>query len=396
MDNSNTQGSFPSILIVDDNPQNLQVLGKMLQENEFEIEFATNGNAALDWLNTSPFDLILLDINMPGMNGFEICTRVRANKKIADIPIIFLSADTERESILKGFELGAQDYVTKPFDSRELLARVRTQIALRDSLRKLEEMNTLLEDKVKKRTEQLQGANEKLKEMNNRLLELDEAKAGFLNLISHEIRTPLNGILGPLQLLKDSYYIQDLALPVEMLDNSIKRLERFSMDALLITKLKVKKFKKDPVEIQLDSLIMDINARLRHELPHKIFEIKITQNLDNRVIKGDKELISKCLYNILQNAILYSSWDCMVKVNLKEEIGQVVCEIIDNGEGFEKNILDKGFGLFAPGRKYLDSRVGLGLPMAEMITELHGGKMEISNYPEGGAVVRLSFKRTGK
>ena len=109
----------PVILLVDDNPQNLQVLGKLLQEEKYEIEFAVNGEATLEWLKNTQFDLILLDLNMPGMNGFEVCKRIRSDNGMYDIPIIFLSAESERESILKGFEVGAQDYVTKPFDSRE-------------------------------------------------------------------------------------------------------------------------------------------------------------------------------------------------------------------------------------------------------------------------------------
>jgi CheY-like chemotaxis protein len=107
----------PVILLVDDNPQNLQVLGKLLQEEKYEIEFAVNGEATLEWLKNKKFDLILLDLNMPGMNGFEVCKRIRSDNEMPEVPIIFLSAESERESILKGFEVGAQDYVTKPFDS---------------------------------------------------------------------------------------------------------------------------------------------------------------------------------------------------------------------------------------------------------------------------------------
>jgi CheY-like chemotaxis protein len=105
MNKLNITQSLPfNILIVDDNPQNLQVLAKILQENNYEIEFATNGEAALKWLKDKKFDLILLDINMPGMNGFEVCKKIRSNPELNNVPVIFLSADTDRESILKGFE----------------------------------------------------------------------------------------------------------------------------------------------------------------------------------------------------------------------------------------------------------------------------------------------------
>jgi two-component system sensor histidine kinase/response regulator len=138
----NTPG--PIILLVDDNHQNLQVLGKLLQEEKYKIEFALNGESALDWLNNKQFDLILLDLHMPGMNGFEVCKRIRSDKTVKEIPIIFLSAESERESILKGFEVGAQDYVTKPFDSRELLARVKTQLDLKSKTENLRKVNEWL------------------------------------------------------------------------------------------------------------------------------------------------------------------------------------------------------------------------------------------------------------
>ncbi len=138
----------PYILLVDDNTRNLQVLGKLLRDENYKIEFAVNGQSALEWLKMEQFDLVLLDLNMPGMNGFEVCKKIRSNKKTKEIPIIFLSAESERESILKGFEVGAQDYLTKPFDSRELLARVKTQIDLKSKTEKLEKVNEWLGKKI--------------------------------------------------------------------------------------------------------------------------------------------------------------------------------------------------------------------------------------------------------
>ena len=138
----------PVILLVDDNPRNLQVFGKLLLKEKYKIEFAVNGESTLEWLKNRQFDLILLDLNMPGMNGFEVCKRIRSDKEMYEIPIIFLSAESERESILKGFEVGAQDYVTKPFDSRELLARVKTQLDLKSKTEKLEKINKWLSRKI--------------------------------------------------------------------------------------------------------------------------------------------------------------------------------------------------------------------------------------------------------
>ncbi|ADN01528.1 response regulator [Spirochaeta thermophila] len=137
-----TQGTEKKhrILIVDDTPPNIQLLGSILQEH-YIVSFAESGPEALSRLEKTPFDLILLDIMMPEMDGFEVCRRVRSNPKTKDIPIIFLSAKADRESVMKGLELGGQDYVVKPYDPRELLKRVQTQLSLREQQKKIEELS---------------------------------------------------------------------------------------------------------------------------------------------------------------------------------------------------------------------------------------------------------------
>jgi len=217
-----------SILIVDDNPENIQVLGKHLKTEGFNVEFAVEGKSALDWINKETIDLVLLDINMPGMNGYEVCEEIRSNADLKNLPVIFITAEYGRESIIKGFDAGAQDYVTKPFDSRELIARVRTHLKLKKSLEDLGELNQSLEQKVMERTYQLSEANQKLEAMNRELSKLERAKTDFLNLISHEIRTPLNGIIMPVEIIKGMGYSEEIGEMVSILDSSVRRLEKFA------------------------------------------------------------------------------------------------------------------------------------------------------------------------
>ena len=127
-----------SILIVDDNKKNLQVLGALLVKEKLFVEFAIDGPSALNWLKKIKFDLILLDINMPGMDGYEVCSRIKNDNLNADIPIIFITANIESENIIKGFNAGAVDYITKPFIQGELLARVRTQLLIRKSSERIQ------------------------------------------------------------------------------------------------------------------------------------------------------------------------------------------------------------------------------------------------------------------
>jgi two-component system, sensor histidine kinase and response regulator len=389
-----TQSFSPAILIVDDNPQNLQVLGKILQENKFEIEFAINGEAALVWLKKQQFDLILLDINMPGMNGFEVCRNIRSNPEMNNVPVIFLSADTDRESILKGFEFGAQDYVTKPFDSRELLARVRIHLALKDSHEKLEKLNKSLEEKVAERTQQLKESNEKLEATNIKLFDLDRAKTDFLNLISHEIRTPLNGILGPLELLKEPADARDIADLVEILDMSVKRLERFSLNALLITRLKIKQFEIRKDRIHLSNLINEVLDEEKEKFQARSIQVKRNDEITLGLISGEAELIKKCISNILDNAVRFSPFSGTIEINTYVEDQTIICEIKDLGKGFATGAINHVFELFTTGDEYKDNYIGIGLPIAKMIMEGHCGSIIVGNNPGGGASVKLLFQNS--
>jgi DNA-binding response OmpR family regulator len=186
----------PVILLVDDNPQNLQVLGKLLQEEKYKIEFAVNGEATLEWLKNKQFDLILLDLNMPGMNGFEVCKRIRSDKKMYEVPIIFLSAESERESILKGFEVGAQDYVTKPFDSRELLARVKTQLDLKSKTENLEKINKWLGKKIDNwlKVSLARPGSGETNDLSDKMIEFDKNQSFVLKDICLELSTSIKEI----------------------------------------------------------------------------------------------------------------------------------------------------------------------------------------------------------
>jgi phosphoserine phosphatase RsbU/P len=144
-----------SILIVDDNVKNLQVLGGYLQNEGLEVEFALEGTSALNWLEKKKFDLILLDIMMPGMDGFEVCSMIKKNPLTREIPVIFITAKTDSESIIKGFESGAVDYINKPFIQSELLIRVKSQLNIKKSkeqiihyLHQIEERNKNISDSI--------------------------------------------------------------------------------------------------------------------------------------------------------------------------------------------------------------------------------------------------------
>ncbi len=156
-----------SVLIVDDEPMNIQLLCNILKDEVADFEYATDGELALSWVETKRFDLILMDIMMPGLNGYEVCKKLKEDPKSEDIPIIFLTHKTNTESIVKGFEVGAADYVTKPFSKAELLARVKTHLNNSHLQRELQKHNAELEYQVKKRTVKLEERDKSYREFAN-------------------------------------------------------------------------------------------------------------------------------------------------------------------------------------------------------------------------------------
>jgi two-component system, sensor histidine kinase and response regulator len=372
------------ILIVDDNPRNLEILGKTLEKHKHYVEFAVDGEAALEWINNELFDLVLLDVMMPGMDGFEVCKQLRSSSKYDDIPVIFLTAVLDRKSIVTGLEIGAQDYVTKPFDAKELLARVNTQLELRHNREKLKSVNKWLEEKVKKRTEQFRKANEEL-------MSLDNAKAEFLNIISHEIRTPLNGIVGPLQLLKERDESGELSELINVLDVSVTRLERFSLVALTITNLRTGKYKVQKQPVMLGELIDNSLEELDKKLREKNLQISKKMIPGEQTISGEFDLLRMCMINILLNAIKYSDNGGEIIIKTEKTGSDISCEIIDKGPGFSEEAMQKLFRLFAPGEQHINANIGLDLALVRMIVDAHNGRIQISNSPEGGAIVKIIF-----
>ncbi len=214
---STVENESDIVLIVDDNPNNLKVLSATLANADFEVAIATSGESALEQLKHTPVSLILLDVMMPGIDGFETCRRLKSNIETADIPVVFITALSETASKVKGFELGAVDYISKPFEQSEVLARVRTHLQLKKLGQTLEaqnlqlkQINEQLEARVTSRTEALAASNSQLRDtqlqivQNEKMATLGSLVAG----IAHEINNPIGFLNGSVQ---NAYnYVEDL------------------------------------------------------------------------------------------------------------------------------------------------------------------------------------------
>ncbi|MFK5855079.1 MAG: hybrid sensor histidine kinase/response regulator [Bacteroidota bacterium] len=370
------------ILVVDDNVKNIQVLASLLTDKNYDIEYALNGPDALQLVASENFDLILLDIMMPEMDGFEVCRRIKKDENKREIPIIFLTAKTDIESIQKAFKTGGVDYVNKPFNIDELLARVETHVELKVSKDKLKKVNCWLEEKVLERTVELKIANSKL-------LELDNAKTQFLKIISHEIRTPLNGIIGGLSLIKEYGLTEESIEFIDMLDISAKRLENFSFKALDISNLNAQgkeavRLEKTNITEIISKVIIDL------ERTWKIKEINISQiiNTDNVIINVDHKYFYKCMYNIIHNAIKFSPVSGLMIVSVNNFDNHLEIEIKDEGVGFNEGFAIDNIKPF-DSQNHVDSNPGLGLFLSNQIIRAHSGTIENGNNKDKGAFVKI-------
>lgn len=389
-----TQVKKYKILVVDDNSENIRIIGSILRQNAYQAGFATSGQQALDILTEKAeyYDLILLDVNMPGMDGFEVCRKLREIKLLNDIPVIFLTANTEPEYIIEGFNSGGQDYVTKPFHGGELLSRISTHIELKESRDKLKRMNIILEEMVKERTMELEEANRKLEEANVELQQLDHAKADFLGIISHEINTPLTGIMGFTEILKETLADSEYLSMLEYLSFSAQRLHQFAKSSLTITELRTSpaRFKKIPLNICEVCEAAIESHRLR------ITEKKLDISIDHGEIppvEGNSELIRICFFHLLDNAINYTPAGSTITITAGISDQKVNVTIEDNGPGFTEKALQNLFRPFVPGSIHVDRNKGLNLHLVKMILDFHHAGIRISNAPKGGAKVEVFFTK---
>ncbi|MBF0225547.1 MAG: hybrid sensor histidine kinase/response regulator [Desulfobacterales bacterium] len=335
-----------NILIVDDIPKNIQLLGSILKQEGYTVSFATNGNQALSMVENYEFDLILLDVMMPDMNGFEVCEQLKNNPKVKDVPVIFLTAKTEIESVIKGFELGAVDYITKPFNAKELLARVKTHTLLRHTEKELREANA--------------------------------TKDKFFSIIAHDLKNPFNSLLNVSSLLFkkfDSYedgkkkkYIRDIY------DASL-RAYRLLENLLQWAQTQRGQIKVKKEKIDLFKIIQDVIPLIEDSA--KIKNISISESvLPNTIVYADANMVSTVIRNLLSNAVKFTKSEGRIKITCKtiDNIEEVCIE--DTGVGMNQEEISRLFRIDVHHSTIGTANergTGLGLILCKDFIEQHGG-----------------------
>jgi two-component system, sensor histidine kinase and response regulator len=309
-----------SILIVDDNNKNLQLLGSILNQKEYKIAVATNGFNALKLASKIKPDLILLDVMMPEMDGFETCSKLKSDKELAHIPVIFLTAKTSTEDIVKGFTVGGIDYLTKPFNKEELLIRVKTQLELKVS-------------------------REIIEEQKNKLELLNATKDKLFSVISHDLRSPLSNIKMILQLLARKgpgtsfeefrEYLDMLRKATDETYSLLENLLSWSKSQRGALQIQAQKIKLSDLVNQAISLMLELAEEKKIDMDNKVHpEI---------LVFADLNMISTVIRNLVSNAIKFTPENGAVIIDAKDKEAFVEVCIADTGIGMSEENLKKIF-----------------------------------------------------
>ncbi|BCL35681.1 sensor histidine kinase [Nostoc sp. MS1] len=419
------------ILVVDDTPANLEVLSEALTDAGFEVAIATDGERAIKQAQCSLPSLILLDVMMPGIDGFETCRRLKASTITQDIPIIFMTALSETNDKVRGFNLGAADYITKPFQEAELIVRVQTQLKLRN-------FHQILEQQITERTAELTDALRQLQSSQLKLIQSEKmATLGQLVAgVAHEINNPVSFIHGNLEHMEgytqtllnflqlyqkhypepvdeiqeqaeehDLEFLQeDVVKTLASMKIGTQRIREIVRSLRNFSRMDEAEFKAVDIHEGLDSTIMILQHRLKAKPEYP--QIRVIREYGNLpLIKCYAGQLNQAFMNILANAIdaleemndhrsykeIQHNPGCIVIRTSVVDSQSIEIRITDNGPGIPEEIQQRIFDPFFT-TKPVGKGTGMGMSITyQIITEKHNGKLECFSKPGEGATFAIQI-----
>ena len=368
-----------SILIVDDNPANLTLLTRILVRKSYEVRVLGDGPPVLASVLDNPPDLILLDIMLPGLNGYVVCEQLKANPETSEIPVIFISALDEVENKVKAFMVGGVDYISKPFKVEEVLARVDTQL----SICRLQHQLKVANDKLAGQLEKLDRANQELQRRN---MELNT----FARTLAHDLRTPLNVVQGYADLLYDNYEAFSPAAAHRYLgDISAASLKMGSIieAVLLLAGVRTKKVQRSP--LQMKEILAEAQQRLSRLIQETKAELNIAQKCPTAV--GFAPWVEAVWTNYISNALKYGGSPPRVDIWAERNGAQVRFYVRDNGIGIPESQQKQLFVPFERLRRVETVGHGLGLSIVRQIVDRLGGEVGVSSEENQGSTFWFSL-----
>ncbi len=409
-----------NILVVDDTPQNLRLLSTLLSRRGYKVRSAISGQMALTAVKAAPADLILLDISMPQMDGYQVCQALKADPKTAEIPVIFISALDDVLDKVKAFATGGADYITKPFQVEEVLARVEHQLTLRSLQKQLQAHNERLREEIREREE----AEIAMKQAKEAAEIANRAKSQFLAMMSHEIRTPLNGVLGMAQLLAQT----DLTLQQQQLLKNIEisgeTLLTVINDILDFSKIESGQMELEDCPFDLQACIEDAYGLLAPQALKKDLELLYwAEPYVPARICGDTQRLRQILINLINNAVKFTpTGEIEIYVQRVDQTGAsgqqveslemgddpldsdpdslkapvtLLFSVRDTGIGIppeKKDRLFKPFSQLDTTASRDGGGTGLGLAICARLTEMMGGRIWVESTPGQGSTFSFTIQ----
>jgi len=358
------------VLIVDDNTKIMAIAEVHLKKEGLEVLCVEDGKSALESARQEKPDLILLDVDMPDMSGFEVCQILKDDAELVMIPVVFLTAADDNKSRVRGLDLGAVDYVTKPFDSFELRARVRAALRTKQLQDQLATMNLELEERVDQRTEEIK--------------QLLEQKDAFVNQLSHDLKTPLTPLVALLPMVAERTEDAESKKMLDLIMNNVDYMRNLTERTLQLAQL-------NSPEVSLRVEKVDLASEIRNTIESlsSVFKengIEIVNNTTTPLdIEADRMLIKELIHNLVSNTIKYTNGDGVVTFGSFLKDDNVEISIKDTGIGMT---IEQQKRIFEEFYKADDSRTdrsstGLGLTICKRIVENHGGSIRAESQGSG-------------
>jgi signal transduction histidine kinase len=400
-----------NILLVDDRPENLLALEAILEPLGQKLVRADSGPEALKQVLGFDFAVILLDVQMPGMNGFEVAEIIKSRERSRTIPIIFLSAISKEDAyVFKGYSMGAVDYVFKPFNTDVLRSKVAVFVELFVKQRELQNQGELLRESQKRelelehRTSLLEAearSAAKLSQMNEELhrrqVALEQAMGArnrFYASMSHELRTPINAVIGYSTIMLDNIYGPLNVKQKEGLQRTLKaarHLLELVNDVLDLSKIEAGKIELSLQPVMFPSLIEDLFVTVRPLADEYGSTLSLDTEGEHFNIVSDPRRVRQILLNLLSNAIKFGEGKPIRVLCKQNEDGSAQIEVIDQGLGIEQDDIARIFEEFVQVSESKQPGTGLGLPISRRLAQLLDGSLTVRSVPGEGSAFSLTL-----